>query len=135
MKGMIITFDSMIALTFVLIAMLLISSQSYHPRAPGTIYLKQLSLDTITVLDKTGRFNQLLDGNSSGVEQVLEATPNLACMDISLINITGSIVGSVTKSDCNYTSDLDVQVTSGSTKYLGGDYIVRAESWLKKEGG
>ncbi len=133
MKGFIINLDAVIALSFVLFVMILIGSQSYNPRAPGSIYLKQLTLDTITVLEKTGRIDQAIGGNTSAVQEIVEATPKLACMDVSILNSTESTIAVIVKSDCTETAGLDIQTVTRPVLYQGSKYIIKTESWFRKE--
>lgn len=133
MKGFVITFDAVIALSFVLFAMMIIANQSYYPKTAGEIYLKQLTLDVITVLEKTGRIDQAIAGNSSAIQEVLEATPKLACIGITIIDTNGIIVSNITKSDCTETADLNIQTTASPALYQNNKYIIKSEAWLRKE--
>ncbi|VVC02930.1 Uncharacterised protein [Candidatus Bilamarchaeum dharawalense] len=133
MKGFIINLDAAVAVSFILFAMIIIASQSYNPRAPTGIYLKQLTLDTITVLEKTGRLEQALDGNSSALNEVVEATPKLACISLTVSDIKGNVMTTTTKSDCTDHSDLNIQVTARPIIYNGTSYVITSESWLRKE--
>jgi hypothetical protein len=133
MKGFAITLDAVIALSFLLFAIMLISSQTYQPRAPGGIYLKQLTLDTITVLEKTGRIDQALSGNQSGMDAVIEATPELACTRIDIIDQKGDIVASAEKSGCAESTSQDIQTSARPLLYEGAMYIIKSESWSRKE--
>ncbi len=131
MKGFIITLDSAIALSFVLFAILIISSQTYNPRAPGSIYLKQLTLDTINVLERSGRVGLALEGNTSATQEILETTPRLACIKVSIINGSGTAVASVLKYDCNQSAELDIQTSSNIAVYQGKEYIIKSDSWFR----
>ena len=133
MRGFVITLDAVVAISFLLFAMIIITSQSYQPRTPGDIYLKQLTLDIITVLEKTGRIDQALDGNVSAIQEVIEATPKLACMKLSIMNATGDVVATTIKSDCTETTGLDIQTAARPVLYQGGTYIIKSESWFRKE--
>ena len=133
MRGFIITLDAVVALTFFLFAITILMSQSYQPRAPGGIYLKQLSLDTINVIEKTGRIDQALGGNLSATQEVIEATPKLACISISILDNAGNVVAQAVKSDCTENEGLDMQTTASPTIYQGGYYIIKSESWFRKE--
>ncbi len=135
MRGFIINLDAVIALSFVLFVMILIGSQSYNPRTPGGIYLKQLTMDTLTVLEKTNRINQAIGGNTSAIQEIVEATPKLACMDISILNSTEGVVAVVVKSDCTETAGLDIQTVARPVLYQGNQYIIKTESWFRKEPG
>jgi hypothetical protein len=133
MKGFVITLDSAVALLFVLVALILISSQSISPKVPGNIYLKQLSLDVVKVLEKTGRIEGALLGNASAVNEVIEATPKLSCFEIQIINATGTTLQTFEKSECGQKTNLDIQIVTTSA-YIGQrQYIIRSESWLRKE--
>ncbi|MDD5171974.1 MAG: hypothetical protein PHF60_02965 [Candidatus ainarchaeum sp.] len=133
MKGYVITLDAVVAISFFLFAIVIIMSQTYQPRAPGGIYLKQLTLDTLTVLEKTGAIDQALGGDITPIQDMLEATPTLACMDISIMNASGDVMLSVVKNDCTETTDVDIQTTAKPAVYQGGRYIIKSESWFRKE--
>lgn len=133
MKGFVISLDAVIALSFIFFAMIIITSQSYQPKAPGSIYLKQLTLDTITVLSKTGRMDQAIGGNNSAIQEIVEATPKLACINIFIIDNTGGIVATTIKSDCNETTNQDIQTTASPVLYQSGRYIVKSEAWFREE--
>ncbi len=133
MRGFAITLDAAVAISFFLFAIMIIASQSYQPRAPGAVYLKQLTMDTLTVLEKTGRIGQAIDGNTSSIQELMEATPKLACMDISIANITGDVVATAVKGDCAETAGLDVQTTARPVLYQGSRYVIKSASWFRKE--
>jgi hypothetical protein len=133
MKGFLITLDSSVAFLFVLVALIIIASQSINPHLPGNIYLKQLSMDIIKVLEKTGGFEDALLGNSSKVTQVLEATPSSSCFEIQLINSTGTNLQSYTKSNCENKTDADIEITTTVTYMQNKYYIIREESWQRRE--
>ena len=133
MKGFAVTLDSVVAVSFFFFALVLIATQTYEPRAPGGVYLKQLTLDVLSVMEKTGRMGQAIEGNTSSMQGILEATPNLACFSISILNSTGDTMLSAEKSGCNNSAELDLQVTTRPLYYKGEKYIARTESWFRKE--
>jgi hypothetical protein len=133
MKGFAITLDALIALSLFMMVMILIAGQTYQPRSPGSIYLKQLTLDTMTVLEKTGRVDAALFGNASQMQEVIEATPTLACIHLSITNSSDSIVVSAARNDCNDSTNLDMQVATKPILHQGRHYMLRAESWFRKE--
>jgi hypothetical protein len=134
-RGFAITLDAVVALTFFMVAMVVISAQTYQPTAPGDVYLKQLTLDTLTVLEKTGLTAQALGGNDSGMQELLEATPKLACMQISMLNSSGGTVARLVKSGCNETAGLDIQAAARPGLYNGTRYVIKSESWFREEQG
>jgi len=137
MKAFVITLDAIMALSFFLIVMVVLSSQTYQPRSPGNIYLKQLSLDTITVLEKTGRIHGALYGNetSNAMQDVIEATPEMACIDIGVYNSSDDLIVSALRSDCTDNEGLDLQTATRPMVFRGQYYIIRTESWFKKQSG
>ena len=132
-KGFAVTLDAILAMSFFLFIMIIIAGQTYQPRAPGGIYLKQLNLDVITVLEKTGRIENALDGNDSSIQEILEATPTLACMEISVLNDADEVIINAIKSDCNETTDLDIQTSARPVIYQDDMYIIKSWSWFRKE--
>lgn len=133
MKGIAITLDALVALSLFMMVMMFIAGQTYQPRSPGAIYLKQLTLDTMTVLEKTGRLDTALFGNTSSMQEVVESTPTLACIHLSIINSSDSVVVSLARNDCNDSSGLDMQVATKPILHQGKHYMLRAESWFRKE--
>ena len=135
MKGFAATLDSVVAISFLFFALALIATQTYEPRAPGSVYLKQLTLDTLTVLEKTGRLGSAIDGNTSAIPEILEATPSLSCMSVSILDSTGETFTAFTKIGCNDSQGLDIQSATLPIAHGGEYYIVRSESWFRKEAG
>jgi hypothetical protein len=136
MRGFAITLDAVVALTFFLLAMVVISAQTYQPTAPGDIYLKQLTLDTLTVLEKTGDINSMLGGNSTPAQRLIEATPKLACIEVSIISgSTQQVVATVAKSACTQNQGLDIQTVARPMLYNGSEYMIESESWFSKGAG
>lgn len=133
MKGYAITLDAVIALSFFMFAMAIITSQSYPPSAPSGAYLKQLSLDIMTIVEKTGEVDQALAGNATSMQETLEAMPISACMGISIFNAIGDMVVMVQKSGCDENAGTDIQIIAKPVFYQGDRYIVKSESWFKKE--
>jgi len=131
MKGFVITLDAVIAISFFLFAMVIIMNQVYQPHSPNDLYLKELTLDTITVLEKSGGIDEAINGNISSVQEVLEATPDLACLDITVYNSTGDVVASAVKSGCNDTGGLDMQAAAASERFNQENFMVQSESWFK----
>jgi hypothetical protein len=131
MKGFSISLDSVIALAFVMLAVIIIATQIYNPRTPDRIYLKELTIDTATVLDKTGAIDSMIDGNLTEARGILEATPTLACMNINVVNATGKLVATASKSGCNLENDLDLQITMTPFIYEYSRYTIKIESWFR----
>ncbi len=137
MKGFAITLDAVIALSFFFIVMIVVASQTYQPRTPGTIYLKQLTLDTLTVLEKTGRVSAAIHGNETAdaMQDVIEATPEMACIEVNVYNSSDGIAASALRSDCTDKDGLDIQTVARPVLYHGDNYIIKTESWFKKQAG
>ncbi|MFH0737279.1 MAG: hypothetical protein V1827_01365 [Candidatus Micrarchaeota archaeon] len=135
MRGFAITMDAVVALSFVVFAMIIIASQAYSPRAPEAVYLKQLTLDVLSVSEKTGAFDRALGGDPSSLQEILESTPYLACMDIAILDGDGEIIAGAAKAGCNETSGQDVQTLIRPLMHQGRMYIAKTGSWFHKEPG
>lgn len=133
MKAFVIMLDSLVGLSFLMFVMIIISTHTYHHKTPDGIHLKQLSLDTMTVLEKTGRIDQALSGNPGAIDEIVEATPNLACMEVLLLNISGNAVVSTIKSNCDERTGTNIQVTTKPVYHEGQTYILKSRSWFRKE--
>jgi hypothetical protein len=133
MRGFAITTDAVVAISFFLFAIAMISSQVYYPRAPGSIYLKQLTMDMLTVLEKSGRLGMALEGNSSAAREVLESTPVSACMYVTVSNATGGVAAVLAKGGCEEVEGQDIQVTVRPLFHNRTQYLARSEAWFRKE--
>jgi hypothetical protein len=133
MKGFAISMDALVAISFMLFVMLMVATQTYRSTSSGGIYLKQLTQDAMTVMEKTGGFDQALAGNTSSMQKIMEATPVSACMSLTISDKAGNVLMSAVKSDCDETSGQDIQMTARPALYQGNLYIIRMESWFRKE--
>ena len=133
MRGFVISIDALVAVSFFMLAMIVISSQSYQPGVPSGIYLKHLSMDIVTVLEKTGRMGTAIDGNLTGLHEIIERMPRAACMQVSITNSSDGTEASALRTGCTSTAGLDIQVVVRPLQYNGSSYVVRAESWFRKE--
>ena len=132
MRAFLITVDAIIAIGFFVIAMALISSQTFQPVAPRGVYLKQLTLDTLNVIDETGALEMAMSGNSTPMHTILHNTPELSCMQITVTDRTGEAVATISKVGCGeYGREL--QTTARPFLWEGERHLVRAESWYRKE--
>ncbi len=131
MKAFVITMDSLAALSLVFIAAFLLLSQTFQPDASRSIYLKRLSLDVLTVLEKGGQLGQAVEGNSTAVRVVLEAMPDFACMQLSLVDEQGDTVATMVKKDCGEVG-LELQTTTKPLVHKGDVYMATLQSWSRK---
>ncbi|MBI5046575.1 hypothetical protein HZC07_02485 [Candidatus Micrarchaeota archaeon] len=130
-KGFVITLDGTAALLIIFIALLLVYTQNFQLNAPRGIYLKQISLDVLDTLEKSGRIQKAVDLNSSAVREVLEATPESVCMDISINDELGTEIATLPKTNCS-SSGRELQVVTKAFIKDGNNYRATAESWYKK---
>jgi hypothetical protein len=132
MRAFVITVDALVALSFIIIAIVLISTQTFQPNAPRGIYLKQLTLDVLTVLEENMLFSQALEGNSSAMHNILQHTPDLACMQIEIYDSSGDSIATISKAGCGeYGRELQTAVKPFI--HDGGRFTARAKAWYKKE--
>ncbi len=131
MKGFVITLDSLAALSLVFIAAFLLLSQPFQPDASRSIYLKQLSLDALTVLEKGGQLGQAVEGNSTAVRVVLESMPDFACMQLSISDRHGDAVVTMVKKDCGEVGS-ELQTTAKPLVHKGDVYMAKIQSWSRK---
>lgn len=132
MRAFLITVDAIIAIGFFVIAMALISSQTFQPAAPRGVYLKQLTLDMLNVIDETGALDNAMSGNSTPMHEILHNTPELSCMQVTITDEAGEAVATISKVGCGeYGREL--QTTTRVFLWEDERYLIRAESWYRKE--
>ncbi|MFH0884326.1 MAG: hypothetical protein V1861_01290 [Candidatus Micrarchaeota archaeon] len=131
MKAFIISLDSFVAVSVMFLILFLMFSQDFHPTAPRGVYLKQLSLDALSVLEKSGRLGQMVNGNNSMVREILDAAPQSVCMQVSLADEAGTPLATVLRPGCE-TVKSEKQVAATILAYGGRVYLVRMESWYRE---
>jgi hypothetical protein len=84
MKGFVITLDSIVALLLMLILLLTITStfSTVSTKSLSDVHLRQISFDTLTILEKSSMLNNAIKSNSSAeISSFLSReTPNNVCM-------------------------------------------------------
>ena len=127
-RGFFLTIDGLIALTMLLVALILISNQTFQPQTPRGIYLKQVSTDVLTVLQTSGRTETSLSGNTTAVREVFEALPITICMQVNLENTVNGTTITIPRPGCRgYGNQL--QTVYRTFVYGNTQYIARLESW------
>lgn len=132
MKAYIITLDALVAVAFIFLAMAMLYSYTFQPSVPKDIYLKQISFDTITVMEKTGRLGQIIEGNSTGARSLLERTPKSICIQMMITDSSENDVFTILKENCGSYGN-DFQVTYRTFVQSNQIYTVKTYSWYKKE--
>jgi len=131
MRGFAITLDAIVALSLLLFALLILSTQTFEPKAPRGTYLKQLTLDSLTVLGKSGRLSLALGGDTAPAREILQATPDAACIQVSMIDDSGETVATISKTDC-YGYGSELQSASMPFVHDGEAYMANAQAWYRK---
>lgn len=128
MKAFLMSLDSLIGLGLVFISALLIFTINFQPYELKGIYLKQITLDSISTMHSTGSFSSALGGNSSAMVEILEATPPAICIALTMNNTMSSNLITITKPGCGQVGR-ELQTTTGTFVQSGNNYMVQAQSW------
>lgn len=130
-KGFVITIDAIAALSFMLLSMYFIQSTSFNPTILKGTQLKALSLDTMSVLEKSGRLADVVDGNSTAARDIFLYTSEAACMQLSIAAENGTIIATIDKPGCGGIGS-EVQVSYGVFRHDGGIYSSTLRSWYRQ---
>jgi len=131
-KGFVITLDAIAALSFMLLSLYFIQSTSFNPVILKGTALKQLSLDTLSIMEKTGRLAQVVDGNSTAAREILLATPEAVCMQVAIAAENGTVIATIDKPACGGIGT-EVQISYGLFRADGELYQTTLRSWYKQE--
>lgn len=134
MRGFIITTDGIMGLVFFLFILSLISSYSFKQTTTNEIYLKQFSMDFLSVMEKSGRVGALVGGDSTSVREVIDRTPIGLCLEYSATDSSGNRISTVTKTGCGSHGNL-LQTVSRPFIYNESHYIATVRSWYRSEPG
>lgn len=133
MKGYIFTLDSMFALLLTLTIVILISSQVFEPRVSRDMYLKQISEDTLTVLEKSGGLGQFATGtNNTPAREILRLSSESICIKLELYD-EHSLNKSIVKSNCNQSSSGEIEVFYRFYTRGNDNYFVKSYAWYAGE--
>jgi hypothetical protein len=131
-KGFVITLDAIAALSFMLLSLYFIQSTSFNPVILKGTALKQLSLDTLSVLEKTDRLGLVIDGNSTAAREILLATPEAVCMQLAIAARNGTVIATIDKPACGGIGT-EVQISYGLFRADDELYQTTLRSWYKQE--
>jgi hypothetical protein len=131
-KGFVITLDAIAALSFMLLSLYFIQSTSFNPVILKGTALKQLSLDTLSVLEKTERLGLVIDGNSTAAREILLATPEAVCMQLAITAENGTVIATIDKPACGGIGT-EVQISYGLFRAEDELYQTTLRSWYKQE--
>lgn len=131
-RGFVITIDAIAALSFMLLSLYFIQSTSFNPVILKGTQLKQLSLDTLSVLEKTGRLSDVVDGNSTAAREIFLYTPESVCMQLSVAASNGTVIATIDKPACGGIGS-EVQINYGIFRSDGETYTSTLRSWYKQE--
>ncbi|MCI0503678.1 hypothetical protein L0Y65_03115 [Candidatus Micrarchaeota archaeon] len=131
MKAFITSLDGLVAVSIMFLMLVLMFSQDFHPTAPRGVYLKQLTLDALSVLEKSGRLGGMASGNSTAVRELLDAAPPSVCMQVILEDTAGSVLSVAQRPEC-YETDSERQSAATVLAHGGRLYLARLESWYRE---
>ena len=132
MKGLILTLDAMVAVAFLLTAIVILSSMMFQPLVARGAYLKQITLDALTLIEKEDTLDDAVTGDSTSLRRVLEMTPPQVCMHIYIIDKNGGLIALIPKNDCGETGK-EMQIAARHFIHDGEPYTLKAESWQRRD--
>ncbi len=134
MRGFLITMDAAVGVMFMFVIAALVSGQTFQPSAPAQVYLKQVTLDTLSVLRGSGALDEAIGGNSTQALLIMQASGGQTCMQISISDSSGSAVATLAKAGCGNAGS-GLQTAAMPFVHQGEPYMVEAEAWTKEGGG
>jgi len=134
-KGFVISIDAMLALSVMLV--LFIAAAFYLAQvkssATPSLFLKEFSMDTGMVLEKTSLLKNAIEKNSSTeLSSFLNKLPKNVCLEVSIFNKDNLESAEITvlKSGCNADYSEKTSIKRG---FLAGSppefYIARISAW------
>jgi hypothetical protein len=134
MRGFIITTDGIMGLVFFFLILGLVASYSFKQTTANEVYLKQFSMDFLTVMEKNGRIDALAEGDSTRLREIIDRTPIALCLEISATDSSGTRISTITKEGCGAHGNL-LQTTSRPFIYNESHYTATVQSWYRSEPG
>ncbi len=130
MRGFVITVDAIMGLVFFFLIMGLLASYSFKQTTANEIYLKDFSMDFLTVMEKTGRIEALVEGDSTRLREIIDRTPIALCLELSATDSEGNRVSTIAKQGCGAHGNL-LQTTSRPFIYNESHYTATVQSWYR----
>lgn len=134
LQGFVTTLDAIVALLLFLSVLVLVSKYEFSESSASLdqAYLKQVSMDSLAVLEKTGKLHALVQtSNLTPIQEILSAEPSNICSLLEVKNENAGLLEFVvSEPHCeNYGSHL--QVTSRSFACNNEFYSAKLSSWFK----
>lgn len=137
MKGVIISFDALLGLAALFFLIIVINSNlaGIEKNPFADTYLRELTLDAATVLEKSGKLSWTVAHNdSSRVRQFFNQLPNAVCMDVQFFNSVDLNTAAVTVSRDGCESSPDEVVSINRSFLVRQDmdanyFVARFNSW------
>ncbi len=103
--GFVISMDAMLALavTFILFVSATAYLATVKSEAKNSAFLKDFSMDTATVLEKSGELKRAVNGSGSEIANTLNRLPEPICIEVQIFNASDlqNAEISVLKNGCN----------------------------------
>jgi hypothetical protein len=131
-RGFVITLDTILALSLMLLSLYFVQSMSFNPVMLKGTGLKQISLDAMSVLEKSGRLDSVFFLNGTSAEEVLLATPQQVCMELTVAAENGSVVATISKPGCGEPI-AESQVVYGMFRSGGVVFSSTLQSWYNQQ--
>lgn len=131
-RGFVITLDAIAALSLMLLSLYFVQSASFSPMMLKGTALKQLSLDAMAVLEKSGRLGDVFYLNGTSASEVLQATPEQVCMELTVAEENGSVAAVIDKPGCGAPVS-ETQVVYGMFRSGGAVFSSTLRSWYNQE--
>lgn len=132
MRGFVITTDAIMGLVFFFLIIGLLSSYNFKQTTTNEIYLKDFTMDFLTVMEKTERIDGLIEGDSTRLREIIDRTPVALCLELSATDSAGNRISTITKQGCGAHGNL-LQTTSRPFIYNETYYTATVQSWYRSE--
>jgi len=139
MRGFVISFDALLALTLLLIVLLLTNSylSGVEFGAKNSLTLKQNAMDIATVLEKSGEFEWAVQNNKvNQIRSYINKLPNSVCAEVKIFsdNDYSTPALSVLRPGCTKDFDDSATINRGFVERSSGNtnfYVGRVITWLR----
>ena len=131
MKAFFLSMDALAAGSIMMLMMVLMFAQDFHPTAPRGVYLKHLSMDVLGTLEHSGRLGAMVEGNASAVREIFDALPPSVCMELTVNTPNGASLATVARVKCG---EFGRELQTLASPLVDGDdlYLVTMRSWYRK---
>ena len=131
MNAFALTMDAILALLIMMLVVVIIAAAPFQNFTPRSVYLKQIALDELTILEKMNMTGRVIDGNTTSLREMLIYMPSSVCSSIEITESLSLNKTIISQPDCGIPPGGELQTAYSTFIHRNNFYIIRSQNWYR----